>query len=657
MNTAICFRSAQHKGTDWRRFRLAFTLDRRLAPVLALVAALSLAGPALASNLPPNPALWPKVIDEASSDAELEARISELMAGMSLEEKVGQMVQAEIGSADPAAARRHHLGSVLNGGGSWPDGNAMATPEAWRKMAAAYRSASMDRADGRAGIPILWGTDAVHGHNNVVGATLFPHNIGLGAANDADLMRRIGKATALEVAATGINWTFAPTLAVARNDRWGRTYESFSEEPSLVARLGAPLIAGLQGGSAEQRFAAGRILATAKHFVGDGGTRNGEDQGDVLTDEATLAHRHGAGYVTALAAGAQTVMASFSSWRGLKMHGNKYLLTTILKERMGFDGFVIGDWNGHDQVPGCTVYACAAAINAGVDMIMVPEKWHPFILSTLRQVQAGRIETARIDDAVRRILRVKLRAGLFEAEQNLPETSVIGQATHRALAREAVRKSLVLLKNERGLLPLDPAGHIGVVGAAADDPAIQNGGWTVTWQGTENPPERYRGVTTLLQGFEAAVVAADGRISHSAEGRFDEAPDAVILVFGEQPYAEGEGDRESLLFSARDAKPLRIMRQLRRQGVPVVAVFLSGRAMLVNEEIDAVDAFVAAWLPGSEGAGVADLLFADPLGRDFTGKLPFSWPQTEYQARLGLNRDDDTYTPRFPFGYGLTYAD
>ena len=604
-----------------------------------------------------DPEQWPVIESAVAAEPAVEARIAALLEAMTLEEKLGQMVQAEIRHASPEDVRSYHLGSVLNGGGSWPNDNPDSTPGAWVALADAYHRASTDRGGGRTGIPVIWGTDAVHGHNNLVGATLFPHNIGLGAANNIELMERIGAVTARETAATGVDWTFAPTLAVARDDRWGRTYESYSEDPQIVARLGAALIRGLQGGSDQERFGPGRIVATTKHFLGDGGTLDGEDRGDVPTDERTLRETHGTGYFAALAAGAQTVMASFSSWRGYKMHGNGYLLTTVLKRRMGFDGFIIGDWEGHGQLLGCSDDACAAAINAGIDMVMVPEDWRSFLANTLEHARSGVIEQSRIDDAVSRILRVKLRAGLFEkSERDQVSLDWIGHPGHRALARQAARESLVLLKNETGLLPLSASAHVLVTGHAAEDLATQTGGWTVTWQGTGNAPSHYGGATTILQGIRAALGAGGGKVTHAPESLPNARFDAAVVVFGEPPYAEGAGDRDHLLYQLYNDQPLKTLERLQRRGVPTVTVFLSGRPMVVNEELDASDAFVAAWLPGSEGAAVADLLFADAAGEPvyrFSGKLAFSWPRSEAQVRL--NRDDDLYFPLFPFGYGLSY--
>ena len=604
-----------------------------------------------------DPEAWPRIQSAVASDPKIETRIAELLSQMTLEEKLGQMVQAEIKSASPRDVRRFHLGSVLNGGGSWPNGKVNSSHQDWLELAREYDLASIDTEGGRTGVPIIWGTDAVHGHNNVVGATLFPHNIGLGAANDEALIEEIGRATALEVAATGIDWTFAPTLAVVRDDRWGRTYEGYSEDPEIVARLGAALVRGLQGATQDERFGPDRVLATAKHFLGDGGTLNGRDQGDVFTDERTLRDRHGAGYFSSLATGVQVVMASYSTWRGYKMHGNKYFLTTVLKNRMGFDGFVVGDWNGHEQVPGCAVDSCAAAINAGVDMIMVPEEWRAFLRNSLYAARAGEIEESRINDAVARILRVKLRAGLFDGwNEQRPGLQLVGHPEHRALARRAARQSLVLLKNEDQTLPLRPDARMLVAGHGADDFEIQTGGWTISWQGRDNRREHYSGATSILEGIRETVEPAGGLVTFDPKGRSDSEFDVAIVVFGERAYAEGEGDRNHLVYQEGDSEPLRVLQRMRERGIPSVAVFLSGRPMVVNEELAASSAFVAAWLPGSEGGAIADLLFADEQGKprfNFHGKLSFSWPRDKSQVLL--NRDNDVYFPLFPQGFGLTY--
>ncbi len=586
-----------------------------------------------------------------------------MLSQMTLEQKVGQMVQAEIQSVTPSDVRDYHLGSVLNGGGSYPNRSKTATVADWVALADAFYDASMDTSDGGVAIPVIWGTDPVHGHNNVLGATLFPHNIGLGATHNPDLIQRIGEATALEVAATGIDWTFAPTLAVVRDDRWGRTYEGYSEHPEIVRMYAGRMIAGLQGTAASRDFlSASHIVATAKHFIGDGGTDRGIDQGDNLSTERQLLDIHAQGYLPALEAGVQTVMASFNSWRGEKIHGNRHLLTEVLKERLGFDGFVVSDWNGIGQVAGCNNASCPQAIDAGIDMIMVPEDWKAFIANPVRHVRAGEIEESRIDDAVGRILRVKARAELVtkgrpSSRPHAGDSSVVGAADHRRVATQAVRESLVLLKNSGGVLPLSRNLSILVAGDGADDISKQSGGWSVTWQGTENINEDFPGATSIFAGIEAAVTAGGGDATLSVGGSFEKRPDVAIVVFGEHPYAEMQGDLQSLSFSAEHGESLELLRRLKQQDIPVVSVFLSGRPRWVNPELNASTAFVAAWLPGTEGGGVADVLFRDHEGEvnfDFTGKLSFSWPMEPSQTKL--NRNDPTYEPLFPYGFGLTYA-
>ncbi|QFT55839.1 exo 1,3/1,4-beta-D-glucan glucohydrolase [Microbulbifer sp. THAF38] len=610
---------------------------------------------------------WPLLEPAFPRSEKLEARISEIMSRMSLEEKVGQMIQAEIRHVTPEDVKKYHLGSVLNGGGAFPNNDKFATPQDWLALSDAFFKASMDTSDGGVAIPLIWGSDAVHGHNNVIGATLFPHNIGLGAARDAELIERIGRATAREVAVTGIDWTFAPTVAVVRDDRWGRTYESYSEDPAVVADYAEAMVKGLQGAKGDAGFLRGEnLVATAKHFVGDGGTARGIDRGDNAVPEKELAEVHAAGYLTALPAGVQTVMASFNSWNGEKLHGHKYLLTDVLKERLGFDGFVVGDWNGHSFVPGCTLESCAAAINAGLDMFMVPADWKALYNNTLAQAKSGEIPTERLDDAVRRILRVKLRAGLFE--RNMPlagKAGILGNAEHRAIAREAVRKSLVLMKNNDQLLPLAAKQNVLVVGDGADNLSKQSGGWTISWQGTGNTREDFPGATSIFEGIVAAVKGAGGEAILSEDGSFNhasfangKAPQVAIAIYGEEPYAEWHGDITNLEYQRGNKKDLALLKKLRDQGIPVVSVFLSGRPLWVNSELNASDAFVAAWLPGSEGAGVADVLFRDAKGEiryDFIGKLPFSWPM--YTNQTVLNPYHEHYDPLFALGYGLSASE
>jgi len=604
-------------------------------------------------------ATWPAVKSPIKQDPTIESKIDDWLTKMSIEQKVGQMIQAEIKSISPDDAAKYHIGSILNGGGSWPTDKADGPLGAWLNMANLFYGASMNTGDDRLAIPIMWGTDAVHGHNNVVGATVFPHNIGLGAANNPALMRDIGTATAREVAVTGIDWTFAPTVAVARDARWGRTYESYSSDPKIVADLTKELILGIQGHPALDNFLSEqKIIATAKHFVGDGGTAAGDDQGDTILSEEDLFKIHGQGYVQALGVGTQTVMASFSSWNGQKLHGHKYLLTDVLKGRMGFDGLIVGDWNGHEQIEGCTKMSCPQAINAGIDLIMVPEDWKAFLENTVKQVKSGEIAMSRIDDAVRRILRVKYRAGMFvsgkPSEHRLAgRAKLLGHADHRNVARQAVRESLVLLKND-GVLPLNPASNILVTGSGADNPVMQSGGWTVTWQGRDletrilNPLDYYKGHTTISAGLSDAIKEARGSLITGADSA---KIDAAIVVFGEEPYAEFEGDLASLDFDLANNTDFKIIQDLKAKNIPVVSVFITGRPRGVDAAIEASDAFVAAWLPGSEGAGVADVLLSNTLGKpayNFKGSLPFNWPQN------GASNPITTST-KYKFGYGLTY--
>jgi beta-glucosidase len=610
-----------------------------------------------------HPELWPAIENPVPRDPERERRIDDLLARMSVEEKVGQVIQGEIRNVTPADVKAYHLGSVLNGGGSHPGNEKRTEPEDWLELADAYWEASMDASDGGAAIPIIWGADAVHGHTNVIGATVFPHNIGLGAARNPGLVRRIGAATATEIAVTGLDWDFGPVVAVVRDDRWGRTYESYSEDPGIVRAYAAAFVEGLQGTAGTPDFLGERkVIASAKHFLGDGGTAGGKDQGDNPASETELRDIHGAGYFSAIEVGVQTVMASFSSWQGRKMHGNSELLTDVLKERMGFDGFVVGDWNAHGQVEGCANDSCATAFNAGIDMFMVPEDWKALWKNTLAQVESGEISIDRLDDAVRRILRVKIRAGLFEREKPSARSAAwdlesFGSPEHRALARKAVRESLVLLKNNGGLLPLRRDQRVLVAGDGADNIGKQCGGWTISWQGDDNENADFPGASSIWDGIRAVVEGVGGTAVLSKDGSYEKTPDVAIVVFGEEPYAEFQGDRDTLEYGFSRPGDVKLLHALQAAGIPVVSVFLSGRPMWVNPELNASDAFVAAWLPGSEGAGVADVIFraADgTVGHDFKGKLSFSWPRTAIQTPLNLG--DEDYDPLFAFGFGLSFA-
>ncbi len=607
---------------------------------------------------------WPEVTWPLAADPSLEKRITDLMAGMTVEDKVGQLVQGDIASVTPDDVRHYRLGSILAGGNSDPGGRYDASPAEWLALADAFYDASMDTSKGGKAIPLLFGIDAVHGQSNIIGATLFPHNIGLGATRNPELLRQIGGITALETRVTGMEWTFAPTVAVPQDDRWGRTYEGYSESPDVVASYAAAMVEGLQGRVGTPEFLDGRhVIASVKHFLGDGGTTDGKDQGDTRISESDLVRIHAAGYPPAIAAGAQTAMASFNSVNGEKMHGHRHYLTDVLKGRMNFGGFVVGDWNGHGQVKGCTTTDCPATINAGLDMAMASDSWKGFYETTLAAVKDGRITPQRLDDAVRRILRVKFRLGLFEAGR--PSTravggqfALIGAPAHRAVARQAVRESLVLLKNQNGLLPLSPKQRILVAGDGADDVGKQAGGWTLNWQGTGTTRKDFPNADTIYEGIARQASAAGGEAVLSVDGRYAVKPDVAVVVFGEDPYAEFQGDRPTLAYKPGNETDLALLKRLKADGIPVVAVFLSGRPLWVNREINAADAFVAAWLPGSEGAGIADVLLRGSDGRvqhDFKGKLSFSWPRTATQYANNVGQKD--YDPLFAFGFGLTYAD
>ena len=623
----------------------------RAVPVQAVTAQASIVTDATRAH----PALWPRAASPAAmTDAATEAFVSELMSRMTLEEKVGQTIQADIGSIKPEDLLTYPLGSILAGGNSSPGGDERASADKWVELARAFRAAAAQRPGAR--IPLIYGIDAVHGHNNIVGATIFPHNIGLGAARDPDLIRRIGEATALEVAVTGADWTFGPTLAVPQDDRWGRAYEGYAENPEVAQSYAGPMTLGLQGAlSADHPLAAGHIAGSAKHFLADGGTTGGKDQGDFAGSEQELIRTHLSGYPQAIDAGVLSIMASFSSWNGVKHSGNETILTDVLRGPLGFDGFVVSDWNAHGQLPGCSNESCALAFNAGIDMFMAPDSWKPLYASTLAQVKSGEIPMARLDEAVRRILRVKVKTGLFNDSRPVEgHLNELGSPAHRALAREAVRKSLVLLKNEGSVLPIHSGARVLVAGHA-DDIGQASGGWTLTWQGTGNSNADFPNGQSIWGGIREAVAAGGGQATLSADGSFTQKPDVAIVVFGETPYAEFQGDVDTLDFLPTE--PLETLKRLKAAGIPTVSVFLSGRPMWTNPEINASDAFVAAWLPGTEGGGIADVLVGDAAGKprnDFTGTLSFSWPKTAKGEPLNVGQPG--YDPQFAYGYGLTYA-
>ena len=596
---------------------------------------------------------------EVDPETIINQKATQILSKMTLEEKIGQIIQADISAVTPEEVKSYNLGSVLNGGNSAPGGGKVAPPDDWIALADEFWIASTDISDGGVGIPAIWGTDAVHGHNNLQAATMFPHNSALGATNDPELMKDIGRITAAEIRATGLDWTFAPTLAVARDDRWGRAYESYSENPKIVAAYAKAMVEGLQGEKGAEGFLQDQhVMATAKHFIGDGGTQLGIDKGDTIGDETELISIHGAGYGPAFDAGVQSVMASFSSINGEKIHGSKHLLTDVLRGEMGFTGFVVGDWNGHAEVPGCTATNCPQALEAGIDMYMAPDSWRGLYDSLLKQAKSGAISMEILDTAILRILRVKLRSGIFDA--GLPSArksanpGILGKKAHSDIAQEAVRKSLVLLKNENSILPLNPAQTVLVTGSGADSMQQQTGGWTLNWQGDGNANDIFHTGETIYAGIKAAMTG--GTAILSADGSYDAKPDVAVVVFGEQPYAEYRGDRSDVVFEFSKGENLALLKKFKTENIPVVSVFLTGRPLWMNPHINASDAFVVAWLPGTEGEGVADVLVANEGGKarhDFTGRLSFSWPANGTGEPINDPDDDDV---QWPFGYGLSYS-
>ena len=575
-------------------------------------------------------------------------RVADLLARMSLADKIGQMTLVEKNSIVGSDITELGIGGLLSGGGGYPDVNS---PESWAAMVDGFQAAALDAY---LGIPLIYGVDAVHGHSNVEGAVIFPHNIGLGAANNPELMAEIGRVTALEMIATGIYWNYAPAVSVPQDIRWGRTYEGYSENTALVTALAAAYVRGLQG---DDLAAPDTVLATPKHFVGDGGAVWGSsttgdyliDQGVTDVDEALLRAVHLPPYPAVIAAGARNIMISYSSWGGMKMHAQQYLITDVLRGELGFDGFIVSDWAGIDQITDDYYEAVVSAINAGIDMNMVPYDYERFINTVLEAVETGDVSLERIDEAVGNILTVKFELGLFEHPYSdadlLPE---VGSATHRAVARDAVAQSQVLLKNEGGLLPLSPAlSTLYVGGQAANDIGIQSGGWTIEWQGAEGA---ITPGTTILQAIEDTV-AAETTVVYSEFGRFDDLPAGeemlCVGVVGERPYAEGQGDSADLRLPVND---LRMLQRMDETCDQLVVILISGRPLIVTDLIDGWDALVAAWLPGTEGQGVADVLFGD---QPFTGQLPYTWPRTVDQLPFDF-ANLDAADPLFPFGFGLT---
>ncbi|MEH0844968.1 glycoside hydrolase family 3 N-terminal domain-containing protein [Micromonospora sp. CPCC 205711] len=599
-----------------------------LALLLVAVTALAVPVPATAATYPYQDPTLP-----------VATRVTDLLVRMTLDEKIGQMTQAERGSVTATDLTTYRLGSLLSGGGSAPSPN---TATSWADMYDTFQRSALATP---LGIPMIYGVDAVHGHNNVVGATIFPHNIGLGATRDPALVQRIGQAVAEEVSGTGIDWDFAPCLCVARNDRWGRTYESFGETPDLPSDM-TTMVTGLQGTTLNGPTS---VLATAKHYLGDGGTTGGDDQGNTELSEAQLRAIHLPPFQAAVQRGVGSVMISYSSWNGVKLHGNQYLISTVLKGELGFTGFVVSDWNGIDQIDGAAGFTAAevtAAVNAGIDMVMVPTAWKTFISTLRAEVQNGHVPLSRIDDANRRILTKKFELGLFERPYtDRSWTPSVGSTTHRALARQAVRESQVLLKNAGGVLPLARDNNkIFVAGKNADNIGNQSGGWTISWQGSSG---NITPGTTILQGIRAAV-GPTTTVTYNQRGTgIDRTYRAAIAVVGETPYAEGQGDRTGSMSLDRD--DLRTISTLRNAGVPVIVVLVSGRPLDIATELPRWDALLASWLPGTEGDGVADVLFGAAAP---TGKLPMTWMNSVSQQPINAG---DGQLPLFAQGYGLTY--
>ena len=561
--------------------------------------------------------------------------VEALLAQMTLDEKIGQMTQADKNALkDGREIHQLLMGSVLSGADSLPKPNDPAT---WASMTDRFQSQALST---RLGIPIFYGVDAVHGDGDVKGSVLFPHNIGMGATRNPDIVQRAARVTAREVAGTGARWTFAPCIAVARDERWGRTYESFGESPELAELLGPAAVRGFQDADVDDGSA---ILASAKHFVGDGGTFGGKDQGDTRVTEEELRKVHLPGYLACIKAGVGNVMVSYSSWNGTPMHGNKALITDVLKGELGFTGFVVTDWAAIDKMSKDYKQDVEVAINAGIDMVMVPIRYREFVADMKELVAAGRIPMARIDDAVRRILKQKVRFKLWERPFTDPAlTAQIGSAEHRAVARQAVQQSLVVLKNDKRVLPLPSSARVHLCGFRADDMGVQCGGWSVGWRG-------HRGAitpgTTIRQGFEQVLGA--GRVDFSKDAAGAEKADVVVVVVGEDPYAEGSGDRAKLELGAEDRA---LIDAAKRSGKPVVIVLLSGRPLILGDVVASASALVAAWLPGTEGAGIADVLGG---GVKPTGKLPCSWPRE--MAQIPINVGDPSYAPLFEYGFGLSW--
>jgi beta-glucosidase len=599
-------------------------------------------------------AVTAKGLRKAKSTSSLkanDAKVRALLSRMTLEEKVGQMIQANSASLkDPADVENYFLGSVLSGGSSDPKtGNGLVD---WTDH---YDNLQARTQKTRLQIPLLYGIDAVHGHSNVLGATIFPHNIGLGCSRNPGLVEKAARITAVETRATGINWTFAPCVTVPRDERWGRSYEGFGETPELARMLGEAAVRGYQGDDLGDPT---HVLACAKHWIGDGATKYGTgrklkpdlqilDRGDVTLSENELRRLHMAGYVAAIKAGVGTIMPSYNSWNGVKCSGSKRLLTDILKDELKFDGFLISDYDAIDEMPGDYKSQIESSANAGMDMFMVSAKYRELYALLLELARENRVAGSRIDDAVTRILRVKFALGLMDGRSNLADRKLhasFGSKEHRQVARECVRETLVLLKNEKRVLPASKKlNRIHVAGKSADDIGNQCGGWTISWQGKSGA--NTTGGTTLLKAIEETV-SPQTKVTYSKDGTDAAGADLGIVVIGETPYAEWMGDRQSLELADEDVA---VVEKMKQAGMPVVVVLISGRPLIIEKVIDKADAFVAAWLPGTEGRGIADVLFGDFR---FVGKLSFSWPRS--MAQIPINVGDRNYDPLFKYGHGLT---
>jgi beta-glucosidase len=612
----------------------------------ASVATVATSVVAPASILEPQRRTGPSIL--RASDANVKA----LLSRMTLEEKIGQMIQANSASLkDPSDVEKLFLGSILSGGSSDPkNGNSLID---WTDHYDSFQSRTQST---RLRIPILYGIDAVHGHSNVLGAVIFPHNIGLGCSRKPELVERAARITAIETRATGINWTFAPCVTVPRDERWGRSYEGFGETPELARMLGEAAVRGYQGKDLSD---SSSVLACAKHWIGDGGTKYGTgrklradlqilDRGDVLLTERELRDIHMAGYVSAIKAGVGTIMPSYSSWNGVKCSGSKRLLTEILKEELKFDGFLISDYDAIDEMPGDYKTQIETSTNAGMDMFMVSAQYRELYALLLELVRENRVAMPRVDDAVTRILRVKFAMGLMDAgRSHLADRKLhasFSSAAHRQVARECVRASLVLLKNEKRVVPVSKnLKRIHVAGKSADDIGNQCGGWTISWQGKSG--NQTSGGTTILKAIKETV-SPQTMITYSQDGANAAGADLGIVVIGETPYAEWQGDRQTLELSEED---IAVVDKMKQAGMPLLIVLISGRPLIIEKVIDKADAFVAAWLPGTEGLGVTDVLFGDfkPIGR-----LSFSWPRS--MAQIPINAGDKNYDPLFKYGFGLT---